>query len=373
MRIAIATDWWLPRIGGVESQVSDLASVLIARGHDVRVLTTTRNPVPAAGMSAEHVTYVDVPILGDVSIPDFRRIPEFAERLRALSPDVVHAHGMFSTFAIGAVLASARVHLPSMLTVHSLLRPAPVFMAASAVFRLFANRATLVTGVSAATVADVERASGREALWIPNGVRLSDWQPAPEDREAVRVLTVTRLAPKKRTIDVVRAVAAALCRTPDGRVRLEIIGDGPERSRLEQEVMRLGLAGRVIFHGACSRARVRELLSGAALLAHPGTREAFGLAILEARASGVPVVAIASGGVPELVTHETHGLLARNHEEFGAALARMIQDVSLRQRCRLQAPIGLDAYDWPEVAARFEAAYARAMSRTSARRKPGAA
>lgn len=361
MRIAIATDWWPPRIGGVESQVSDLAAVLAARGHDVHVLTTTRNPVPVPGVAATNVAHVDVPMLGEIAVPDLRRVPEFADRLRALSPDVVHAHGMFSTFAIGAVLASARASLPSILTVHSLLRPGLVFLGASAIFRLFSNRASLVTGVSSATVADIERASGREAIRIANGLHLSDWRPAPEDADVLRILTVTRLAPKKRTIEVIRAVASALDRTSNDRVRLEIAGDGPERSRLEEEAEQLRLGGRVIFHGACSRMRVRDLLSGAALLVHPGTREAFGLAILEARASGVPVVACASGGVPELVTHERHGLLARSVEEFQSSVSRMIVDEALRARCRSNAAIGLEEYDWPQVATQVEAAYARAM------------
>ena len=357
MRIALATDWWPPRIGGVESQVSDLADALTSRGHDVRVLTTTRNPT-----GVDKVEHLDVPMMGPIAVPDPRRVSSIAARIDAHKPDVLHAHGMFSSLAIGALLAADRLKLPSVLTVHSLLRPLPVFASAAAVFSLFSNRAAVLTGVSAATIADVRKASGRLALQVANGLTLADWSRIARAPEGIRAVAVTRLAPKKRPIDLVRAIATAVRRAPRLPIGLDIAGDGPERPRLEREAERLGVRDRITFHGDCSRAKVRDLLAGASLLAHPGANEAFGLAVLEARASGVPVVAMASGGLPELVDHGRHGLLARSRAEFHDFVALMAADAGLRRRCAEEAPRNLDAYDWSRVVQQHEAAYARALS-----------
>ena len=147
MRIAIATDWWPPRLGGVETQVFDLARVLASRGHDVHVMTSMREPTPA-GISGVRVEYVSVPRIGHTTVLSQRHVSTIARRLEHGAPDVVHAHGMFSPFAIGAVLAASRIDVPSVFTVHSLLRPLRVFVSGAALLRLFVNRAEVVTGVS---------------------------------------------------------------------------------------------------------------------------------------------------------------------------------------------------------------------------------
>lgn len=358
MRIVLASDWWPPRIGGIESQMADLASVLAGRGHDVHVLTTTEHAVPVAGLQVERLVF---PMAGHVTLPAPGRIADIAVRLEALAPDVVHAHGMFSPFATLAIMAADRLRIPSVMTVHSLLRPWPVLMAGGCVFRLFAHRATVVTGVSAATVLDVARASGRDAVRMPNGVHLAEWRRPPQPSPGIRLVSVTRLHPKKSPVDLVDALHAAVQRL--GReVTLTIAGDGPERSRLERRAATLGVSAQLHLLGRCSRPQIRDLLATASLLAHPGQHEAFGLAILEARAAGVPVVAMASGGVPDLVEHRRHGVLATTRRGFCEAVAMLAEDDHLRAWCAAQAPLNLEEFDWPRVVLTHEAVYDRAVS-----------
>ena len=358
MRIVLASNWWPPRVGGIESQVADLAGALVSRGHIVRVLTATKDPVPVPGAVVDTIEW---PVVSDVTLPDLRRVSAMAKYLEQAAPDVVHANGMFLSLPIGAILAASRLGIPSVSTVHSLLRPWPVLLAGCAVFRAFSHRASVLTAVSAATARDVRRASGREAIQIPNGLHLARWRVPRHKREpdAVRIVSVTRLVPKKSPIDLIRGLYEARTRRND--VTLTIAGDGPERTRLEREARTLGVGDYVRFLGPCSRDGVRRLLADASLLAHPGRLEAFGLALLEARAAGVPVVAIASGGVPEIVTDLVHGLLASSARGLPRAIAELAANDDLRRRCAEQAPSGLEAFDWSQVVGRHEAVYARAI------------
>jgi glycosyltransferase involved in cell wall biosynthesis len=368
VRVVLASDWWPPRLGGIESQMADLAGVLASRGHQVHVLTTTDNPVSVPGVTIERVA---LPKIGHLAAPDPRRLRDIAGRLEQLAPDVVHAHGMFSSFALGTTVAARRHGVPSVFTVHSLLRPWPVFLGGSALLRMFANRADVLTGVSAATVRDVALASGREPVRMPNGVHLAAWRTAAgQAAPGVRLVAVTRLAPKKSPVDLVYALRDTVRRLNGADVTMTIAGDGPQRQTLERVAAELGVADRLRLLGRCSRDQVRALLNGASLLAHPVRLEAFGLAILEARAAGLPVVAMAAGGVPDLVTHRHNGLLARSPREFHAAVAELAADEGLRRHCAANAAGGLDEFDWPNVVIRHEAVYARAidLARRQARR-----
>jgi glycosyltransferase involved in cell wall biosynthesis len=364
VRIVLASDWWPPRIGGIESQMADLAQALASRGHLVHVLTTTRQPIVPPGITVDRI---DLPMTGHMATPDPRRVRDIVRAIEQAAPDVVHAHGMFSSFANGAILAARRLGTPSVFTVHSLLRPWPVFLGGAAILRLCSGRAEMVTAVSAATSRDVARASGRDVQRVPNGLHLADWRTAPHVSDGMRLAAVTRLVPKKSPVDLVYALRETVTRLNGADVSMTIAGDGPERPKLERAAARLGVADRLRLLGRCSRKEIRSLLSGASLLAHPVRLEAFGLAILEARAAGVPVVAMAAGGVPDLVEHRRHGLLAGSRREFHAAVAELAADDRLRRSCAVNAAQGLDEFDWPNVVTQHEATYARAIERARSR------
>jgi len=117
------------------------------------------------------------------------------------------------------------------------------------------------------------------------------------------------------------------------------------------------------LRGPCTRREVRDLLAHATVLVHPGMLEAFGLAILEARAAGVPVVAMRAGGVPEIVEHGRHGLLANDARGFASAVARLCSDGPLRARCADAAARDLERFDWARIVVEYEDAYARALDR----------
>jgi glycosyltransferase involved in cell wall biosynthesis len=141
-------------------------------------------------------------------------------------------------------------------------------------------------------------------------------------------------------------------------VRLVLAGDGPLAAAVRAEAARLGVADHVELRGAVPRAEIPALLASADLFALPSVNEAFGIVALEARAAGLPVVAMREGGAAELIEHGRHGLLAEDDDEFAAQLGTLVVDAALRRRMQAAAPRELERYAWPTIAARHESLYA---------------
>lgn len=161
---------------------------------------------------------------------------------------------------------------------------------------------------------------------------------AHADASSLVVLHVARLVETKGTaylIDAFKRIAEK-----HARATLVIVGEGPLRTSLEDQAMRLGLAGRIRFLGAQSHAEVRRLMAEASVFALPsvtatnGGQEGLGLVLLEAAASGVPVVGTRHGGIPEAMLNERNGFLVkeRDIEELAAALDQLLMDPGLRRR-----------------------------------------
>lgn len=142
-----------------------------------------------------------------------------------------------------------------------------------------------------------------------------------------------------------------------------VVGDGPERARVERLATVLGIASHVEFAGACTRIEVARILAGSSLFVSPVRAEVFGLALLEARVAGLPIVAINGGGVAEIVEHDRHGLLAATRREFVDAIVRVIDDEALRRRLAAGSRDGLARFAWDAVAEQHVDVYRLAIAR----------
>lgn len=148
-----------------------------------------------------------------------------------------------------------------------------------------------------------------------------------EDRHVI--LAAGRLSREKDHMTLLAAMAGLEKRLA---WHLVIVGDGPERGPIEQEIARLGLSGSVTLTG--QQDSTERYYSIADVAALPSVTEGSSNALLEAMAAGVPVVATAVGGTPEIVTHEESALLVRQGDAagMGAAISRLMADVELGRR-----------------------------------------
>jgi glycosyltransferase involved in cell wall biosynthesis len=175
---------------------------------------------------------------------------------------------------------------------------------------------------------------------IYNGIDAEFFKPAGKRDQARERLgvpgerflagTIGRLVPQKRQQDLLLAIERL--KKAGRNVGGVLIGEGPERSKLEEKVRALGLEKEIIFTGFCDD--TPALYSGLDAFVLCSEREGFPMTLLEAMAAGVPVVATDVGGVSECVEHEKTGLLipAGEPEAIADALLRLAEDLSLRDR-----------------------------------------
>jgi glycosyltransferase involved in cell wall biosynthesis len=184
----------------------------------------------------------------------------------------------------------------------------------------------------------------------------------------VHIVAVGRLAPRKQPVRLLRLLGAARARVPAHiPLRATVVGDGPARASMERYLARHGMTGWVSLPGRYSREQIAKVLESADVFVAPAPRESFGIAALEARAAGLPVVARAQSGVADFVAHGTEGLLGRDLGALAQAVARLATDAALRERItahnRETPP---SAGSWPAVLDGFDRAYEQA-TRTAGR------
>jgi glycosyltransferase involved in cell wall biosynthesis len=208
---------------------------------------------------------------------------------------------------------------------------------------------------------------------VSSGVDTERFSPggpqAQAPRPGGRILSVGRLVERKGVSHLVDAVRLL---SPGVDVRLMIVGDGPERARIEGRVREQGLDGRVAVRGRVSEAELQAAYAGAdafvlpAVLDRRGDTEGLGVVLLEAMNQRVPVIASAIGGIRDIVEDGVSGLLVPPGDAaaLAAALERLARAPDLAARlgeagCRRLR----ERFSWDEITGRWEALYAAVAGR----------
>jgi glycosyltransferase involved in cell wall biosynthesis len=322
----------LAETGGAQSYVAGLLPALVGR-FDVLVGAYGEGPLRDATLAAgarfiplRHVRR-DLHVVHDVL-----GVVELAALMRRERPDIVHANS--SKAGLLGRTAAALVRVPiRVFTVHGWAFKA-YSGAPSALYR-WADRLMAPLTTVTICVSERERAAGVAArtcrahrtVVIPTAV---DARAAPESRPAEgtpRVLAVGRLASPKDPLTLVRALAGVR-----GPFSARIVGDGPDRPAVEAEIRACGLQDAVEVLG--ERRDVPRLLAEADVFVLSTRSEGAPISVLEAMAAGVPVVASAVGGVPEIVEDSATGVLvpSGNAAALAGALESLLADPALRGR-----------------------------------------
>lgn len=193
---------------------------------------------------------------------------------------------------------------------------------------------------------------------VENGVDLAGIASAEPAKEGAHLLFIGRLIDEKRIDLLLDAAATLVDRFP--RLRVAIVGDGPERAALEARAAELGIGERVRFHGRVPAAEVPRLLRAAQLLVMPSVREGYGMAVAEAQAAGAVPVVVRSpfSAAPNLVRHDIDGLVVEpTAEALAAASGSLLADPARLATLSAAARTVGATRDWDAMALRMERVY----------------
>jgi glycosyltransferase involved in cell wall biosynthesis len=369
MRIAHVTDCYLPRIGGIERQVHGLASAQQDRGHDVEVITSVSAPP-----ESEHALFpVRRPDAGHLTAPAdggrirYRAVRQGRDAVLAGKFDAVHVHA--STFSPLAYLVakSCSGSMPTALTLHSLWSYAtPVFAGADAVlgWRRWPVAWSAVSSVAAAELAATLRRAPVSVL--PNAVSTQWWRDGGRggggvNGGAVSLITTMRLSHRKRPMQLLRMMREVRSAVPaDIGMTLTIIGDGPLREKMLDFLHVHDMTSWVTLLGTLSAVQIRQQYLSADLYISPATLESFGIAALEARCAGLPVVAFRETGISDFISDHREGVLVDSDRSMAEVLTNLVTRPELRSSMAEHNRITTPTQSWAGVTEAADELYARA-------------
>ncbi len=363
MKIALVCSYDWSRPGGVRNHVANLAGFL-APDHEVRVLapaSQARPGAPAYGPLARQVTAVGrpVPVPYNGSVAPVSLSPVAARRvvaaLTAFDPHVVHVHEPFAP--IVSLAAAAWGPRPVVATFHAWSRSTRAYRLIGPAARRVARRLDARIAVSPAAQQFAGEALGLPLgafRVVPNGVdapAFAGAEPLPElaDPDRPLLLFLGRLEPRKGLDVAIRAFLRL--RAAGSRVRLCVVGDGPERSRA-QEMVPPSLRPDVLFVGSVDQVELPRYHASADLFVAPATGgESFGIVLLEAMAAGLPLVASDIPGYRTVVKDGREGRLVPPNDAFALAeaIGTLLANPALRRAMAEEGRRTAASYAWPVV------------------------
>jgi len=352
LNIGIFTNTYKPTINGVVNCVALIRQGLRARGHRVYVFAPS-----FPGYEEREEDIFRFPSLSlaksvkyPVCIPYCRRI---TDRIPSLGLNVIHSQ---HPFLMGDVAArwAGKLSIPLVFTFHTQYEqyahyiPLPrglVQWASKKFVKAYTSKCDLIITPGDSIIKVLHSYGIREnVVFMPNAIDLSSFENP--DRVKIRAMYgigedekllvyVGRMAKEKNLPFMLRAFAQI--RQKNGRIKLLIIGEGPELEHLKSYAAELSLAESVIFPGRVEYDRIPDYYGAAQLFIMTSTTEVKPLALLEAMASGLPIVAVSAHGSSDTIIDNVNGLLTEEHESVFAEKAAALADDGERLKSMSEA------------------------------------
>lgn len=361
MRVTLVTETYLPQVNGVSRTLSQLVRVLRDAGDDVQVV----HPDYGSAAASENDVLVrseEIPFYREVRLPmpPFGRVHDAIARF---APQIVHI-ATEATLGLSILRLALREKMPVVSSFHTNFdqytdhyRVGWLKRGVWRYLRWFHNQTRETYVPSRASIQTLERRGFERLVLWPRGVDCSLFRPDRPDREALRsrlgfqpehvvVGHVSRIAVEKN-VDYLAAALERLIAIHGDQVRILIVGDGPERAELET---RLGPAARCV--GFKTGPELADHYAACDLFAFASVTETFGNVILEAMASGLPVVALRAGGPAEIVVDGETGILlspSDSPETMSNALSSLVTDKPMRIRMSQAARAHAERQTWHAI------------------------
>lgn len=372
MRIGIVC---YPTFGGSGVVATELGLELSKRGHEIHFITYSQ-PVRLELLNKNvHFHEVNVP-----EYPLFHYQPyelalssKLVDMVKLHKIDVLHVHyaipHAYAAYMAKKMLHEEGIEVPIVTTLHgtdiTLVGSHPFYKSAVA-FSI--NKSDAVTSVSQSLKDDTLRLFDitNNIQVVPNFIdfekytnHFTDCQRAMMADDNEKIIThISNFRPVKRIQDIIQIFYKIQKEIP---AKLMMVGEGPEKEPAERLCERLGIEDKVIFFGKSHE--IDKILCFSDLFLLPSETESFGLAALEAMASGVPVISSNTGGIPEVNKQGVSGFLSNvgDVDDMAKNALYILKDESILSEFKVNAKVEAKKFDIHEIVPYYEAIYKEAM------------
>lgn len=385
MRILISSDTYYPHVNGASYFTQRLAIILSNAGHEVAVLAPSESFSNTDEMRGG-VHVFGVRSLSILFYPLFRFvIPGASHRrirhvLNTFKPDVVHIQ-MHFTICRAVAAQARRQKIPVLATNHFMpdnivyYLPIPTFTQNFVAKLMWADCARILRKIPTVT-SPTETAAKLLEAWLKHpvlaiscGIDLKQFNPKVDRGNIIKkyslpelpiLLSVSRLD-REKNIDLVLHAAANALKTAS--FHLVIAGNGAEKNNLIHLAQKLGISKQVTFPGFVPNEELPSLYKVASCFVTASTAELQGITVMEAMATGLPIIGARAVALPELVHDGVNGLVFEpgDKKRLGEHLVTMFNDISLRERMGTQSLEIISKHDISLTLKAFEDLYRKAL------------
>lgn len=369
MNVAMVISTSFPPEEGIGFYADNLASKLRDRGHDVTIVT--RGSLRTERTSHDGLEVVKLPYVPAYPFHvDLHARPVNDYLRRRSDLDLVHVHTPLTPVVDVDLPVVSTVHTSVVEDVDQIssggLRP----LAMKCVTSVTSKRILAAQCEAADELTTVARSVKEELAThygvtdvevVGNGVDEAEFTPPSEPPDERYVLFVGRLSYRKGVLELVDAWTRV---APHHDVTLKVVGDGPLRERMESTARERGVESSVTFEGHIPRAELVRRFRNATLFVLPSRYEGLPTVLLEAMASGCPVVATDVSGCIDAIDPGDDGILVppRDPERMAEAVRELLDDDDRRQELGASArETILEKFTWKEIADRYESIYGRVL------------
>lgn len=355
LRVTMLTNNYLPFIGGVPLSIERLRRGLKGLGNSVQIVSPSYSKQPK-----DEVDVVRVPsILPLGKHREFKLanifLPGTLKKVRAFKPDLVHAHHPFWLGGLGPVIARA-LDIPLVYTYHTRLEhyahyvplPGPLFrnLVSHALVRRFANRCDGVIVPTESAEEYLRMIGVKKTIFVqPTGIDYQSFRDVSEEqvsqlRNKLEIkpnekvlISICRLSAEKNIGFMIDALADLAKRNQEIPFRCLILGDGNQRKTLQKQIDEKGMTDRIILVGSVPPEEMATYCRLGDLFVFASRSETQGMVILEAMAGGMPVVAVRSSGIDDIVEDGVNGFKTPlNGSQWRKRVETLLTDEDTYQR-----------------------------------------
>jgi glycosyltransferase involved in cell wall biosynthesis len=369
LHIIQATAYYPPHLGGMENCAREISEKLSQKGNIVEVFTSN---IDCKNSIFKSVKNLKVNYLESYEVAHTPIIPSlFIALMKIPKNSIIHLH-VAQAFVPEIVWLVSKIRkIPYIAHMHLDVGPSGKLGFMLPIYKKFllgnilhsASRVIVPTKDYVSLIIRKYKISNKKIVIIPSGVDLDNFKPSKEKHvNSYKLLFVGRLSIQKNIPLLIKSFKRVVNNGIDN-ISLSIVGNGEEKDEIIDLIKRKKLEGKIIMHGALRGRKLYQMYKDSDIFILTSRAESFGIVLLEAMASGLPIIASNIPGIRNVIENGKTGLLVVPTEEnFTKAIELLTSDNELRVKLIKNGLKESKKYDWNTISTTLEGIYKEVLN-----------